>query len=143
MHLIQRQLSERSSRPEPQQVLLWAERRQFLKRRWRGEAEDGEEFGFDLEARLSEGAVVFRTDSHDYVVRQRPELVYVVRPGSPGEAALIGWKIGNLHLPVEITDGGVRVLHDSALPLMCAREGWSFTEEIVLFKPLRALAHAS
>lgn len=120
-----------------------AERRQFLKRRWRGVAEDGTEFGFDLEVRLPEGAVIFQTESHDYVVRQEPEVVYVVSPGSAEEAALVGWKIGNLHLPVEITGGRVRVLHDPAVRQLCEREGWPWAEETVLFKPLRVVAHAS
>lgn len=143
MHLIHRHLSEASARPASEQVRLRAERRQFLKRRWRGVAEDGTEFGFDLEARLPSGAVVFQTGTHDYIVLQEPETVYVVRASTPDEAALIGWHIGNLHLPVEIAGGRVRVLHDPAVRQLCEREGWPFTEEMVLFKPLRVVPHAS
>jgi len=143
VHLIQRHLSETSARPASEQVRLRAERRQFLKRRWRGVAEDGTEFGFDLESRLPEGAVIFQTGTHDYVVHQEPETVYVLRPASSEEAVLIGWRIGNLHLPVEIAGGAVRVLHDPAVRPVCEREGWPFTEETVIFKPLRVLAHAS
>ena len=143
MHLIHRHLSEASARPASEQVRLRAERRQFLKRRWRGVAEDGTEFGFDLEARLPDGALVFRTEAYDYIVLQEPETVYVVRPGSADEAALIGWKIGNLHLPVEISGGLVRVLHDPAVRQLCEREGWPVLEETVIFKPLRVVPHAS
>ena len=143
MHLIQRHLSEASARPASEQVRLCVERRQFLKRRWRGVAEDGTEFGFDLQARLTHGAVIFQTEARDYIVLQQPEKVYVLRPGSTGEAALVGWRIGNLHLPVEIAGGAVRVLHDPAVPPLCAREGWPLTEESVIFKPLRVVAHAS
>jgi urease accessory protein len=105
-------------------------------------AEDGTEFGFDLDERLPDGAVIFQTDAHDFVVWQEPELVYVVRPGSPDEAALIGWRIGNLHLPVEIVGGALRVLHDPAVRQLCEREGWPLVEETVVFKPLRVVAHA-
>lgn len=143
VHLIHRHLSKTSARPASEQVCLRAERRQFLKRRWRGVAEDGTEFGFDLETRLPEGAVIFQTDGHDYIVLQEPETVYVVHPANADEAALIGWKIGNLHLPVEIADGMVRVLHDPAVRQLCEREGWPLLEEMVLFKPLRVVPHAS
>ncbi len=143
VHLVHRHLSEASSRPVPERIRLRAERRQFLKRRWRGVAEDGTEFGFDLEARLPDGAVIWRTATHDYIVQQEPEPVYVVRLGSAEEAALAGWRIGNLHLPVEITGGAIRVLHDPAVRQLCEREGWPLSEETALFKPLRVVAHAS
>jgi urease accessory protein len=142
VHLIQRHLSDRSARPASEQVRVSAERRQFLKRRWRGVAEDGTEFGFDLDQRLPDGAVIFQTDAHDFVVWQEPELVYVVSLGSPDEAALIGWRIGNLHLPVEIIGSTLRVLHDPAVRQLCEREGWPLVEETVVFKPLRVVAHA-
>ena len=122
---------------------MLAERRQFLKRRWRGVAEDGEEFGFDLESRLPDGAVIWRTPTHDYVVHQEPEVVYVIRFAGVADAALIGWRIGNLHLPVEVAGDAVRVLHDPAVRQLCEREGWPLAEESVLFKPLRVVAHAS
>ncbi|MFN0125102.1 MAG: urease accessory protein UreE [Verrucomicrobiales bacterium] len=136
-------MSDTSARPASEQVVVRAERRQFLKRRWRGVAEDGTEFGFDLEARLPDGAVIFRSASHDYIVCQDPETVYVVPFLSTESAALIGWRIGNLHLPVEVTGGALRVLHDPAVRQLCDREGWPYAEETVLFKPLRVVAHAS
>ena len=76
MHLIQRMLAETSQLPPEKQVVLPAERRQFLKRRWRATAEDGTEFGFDLEARLIDGCVIFHGNGLDYLVRQLPETVY-------------------------------------------------------------------
>jgi urease accessory protein len=69
--------------------------------------------------------------------------VYVVPFGSTEAAALIGWRIGNLHLPVEVTGDALRVLHDPAVRQLCDREGWPCTEETVLFTPLRVVAHAS
>jgi urease accessory protein len=143
MHLVQRLVAERSTRPESAQVALVAERVLFLKRRWRGVAEDGTEFGFDLETRLCDGGVIYQTKAIDYVVRQQPELVYQIDIASPDFGALAGWKIGNLHLPVQIVDGCIRVLHDAAAWQLFQRESWPVQEVTVVFNPLRVAAHAS
>ncbi len=142
MHLIPRMLAPASVLPAACQIVLAAERRQFLKRRWRGIAEDGTEFGFDLEDRLTDGCVIYRQDGKDYIVRQLPEQVYEIALETPAQAALVGWKIGNLHLPAEVFDGFIRVLHDEAMSNLLQREGWSYTEPLVLFRPLKAMAHA-
>lgn len=142
MVIITRMLEAASSRPPGEQVVLAAERRQFLKRRWRGVAEDGTEFGFDLEDRLGDGCVVFQQNGNDYIVRQLPEAVYEVSFESPAHAALVAWKTGNLHLPAQIFDGFLRVLHDEAMKNLLDREGWAYTEPTVIFQPLKAMAHA-
>ena len=142
MQLITQMLEPASSRPPEEQVVLAAERRQFLKRRWRGVAEDGTEFGFDLETRLVDGGVIFQDGGKDYIVRQLPEVVYEVPFESPAHAALVAWKTGNLHLPAQIFDDRIRVLHDEAMAQLLDREGWAFTEPSVLFQPLKAMAHA-
>jgi len=141
--IVTRMVAEVSARPEAQQVSLLVERRLFLKRRWRGAAMDGTEFGFDLESRLQNGCVIHQTEEADYVVWQEHELVYSVRPASLDEAALLGWKIGNLHMPVEILDGEIRAEHDPAVRQLLEREGHAFEERTVLFQPLRVTAHAS
>jgi urease accessory protein len=141
-HLIRRAISEASARPASEQVVLRAPRRMFLKRRWRGVADDGVTFGFDLESRLRSGSVIRRTPEADYVIVQDPEPVYVVRPSTVDEAARLGWKIGNLHLPVEISGGAVRALHDPAVRQLLERDGREFTEETVLFQPFRIAPHA-
>lgn len=143
MQLIQRMLSDFSLRSAAEQVELKVERRLFLKRRWRGVAADGTEFGFDLESRLKDGGVIYQTIDHDYVVRQQEETVYQVRPASIEEATLMGWKIGNLHLGVQVVDGVLRVVHDVAVLQLFEREGWAFEEVSVVFNPLRVTAHAT
>jgi urease accessory protein len=142
MILVTRLLETASPRPPEAQRVLAAERRQFLKRRWRGTAEDGTEFGFDLESRLVDGGVIHRRDDIDYVVRQLPETVYQIPFDNPSHAALVGWKVGNLHLPAEVFDGFIRVLHDDAMKQLLDREGWPHSEPVVLFQPLKAMAHA-
>lgn len=143
MLLIQRHVLDASPRPAAEQVRLRAERRMFLKRRWRGTAEDGVEFGFDLAGRLHPGAVIHRTEAADYVIWQEEEPVYEIRYESAAQAALIGWKIGNLHFPVQIGDGWVRVTQDLAVTQLCGREGWPMREAEVIFNPLRVTPHAS
>ena len=124
-YVVVREVAPASDRPDAGQIILWAERRMFLKRRWRGSAGDGTEFGFDLESRLTDGGVILRTEAADYVVRQRPEPVYIIPLTEIAGAALAGWKLGNLHLPVEITGEEIRVVHDSAVLQLLEREGWS------------------
>jgi len=142
MYLVTRLLADRSLLPEEERITLSAERRQFLKRRWRGVAEDGTEFGFDLETRLTDGCVIFQQDGRDYIVRQLPEVVYQIECASPDQAALVGWKVGNLHLPAQIVGNAIWVLHDESMAQLLEREGWDFSEPEVLFTPMKAMAHA-
>ena len=142
MHLIQSMLSEKSDLPPEKQITLSAERRQFLKRRWRGIATDGTEFGFDLESRLTDGCVIHHENGNDYIVRQLPEIVYEIPITSPDQAALVGWKSGNLHMPAQILPDCIRVLHDDAMKQLLEREGWPYTEPEVVFTPMKAMAHA-
>ena len=143
MLLIQRHVLDASTRPVEEQVRLRVERRMFLKRRWRAVAEDGLEFGFDLEGRLHSGAVIHQTEAVDYVMIQEEEPVYEIRLADAAQAALIGWKIGNLHFAVEIGEGWVRVTRDLAVTQLCEREGWVVAEAEVIFNPLRVTPHAS
>lgn len=142
MHLIHRMLSEASGLPTARQIVVAAERRKFLKRRWRGVADDGTEFGFDLEARLIDGGVIHHAGGIDYIVRQLPEVVYEIPITSADQAALVGWKTGNLHLPAQILPDCIRVLHDDAMKQLLEREGWAYREPEVLFTPMKAMAHA-
>ncbi|MEX1048625.1 MAG: hypothetical protein WED15_03790 [Akkermansiaceae bacterium] len=142
MHLIHHLLAPRSALPPERQIVLAAERRKFLKRRWRGVAEDGREFGFDLESRLSDGGVIHHENGNDYVVSQLPEMVYEIAIDSAAQAALVAWKVGNLHLPAEILPDAIRILHDDAMTRLLEREGWAYREPEVIFNPMKAMAHA-
>ena len=141
MHLIESMIAVKSDKPPENRIELAIERRKFLKRRWRATASDGTDFGFDLESRLTDGCVIYQDGNTDYIVRQLPEKVYEVAFTNPAEGALIGWKVGNLHLPAQIMEGSLRILHDDAMKQLLAREGWPFTEPEVLFTPIKAMAH--
>ena len=143
MHLIQRMVASSSSRPENQQVRLMAERRLFLKRRWRAAAEDGTEFGFDLDSRLKHGSVFFQTDSSDYVIWQIPEMVFAIPFADAEQGALMGWRIGNLHFPVQILPDRLLVTNDLAIQQLIEREAWPHEQIEAVFTPLRVIAHAS
>jgi len=143
MEVIERLVADRSDRPATEQISLIAERFMFLKRRWRGVAEDGTEFGFDLDSRLHHGCVFYRNDVADYVIWQQEELVYQVAFESADFAALAGWKIGNLHFPVQIMERCLRVTHDPAILQLFERENWPYEEVAVVFNPLRVMPHAS
>ncbi|MEO8352581.1 MAG: urease accessory protein UreE [Chthoniobacteraceae bacterium] len=113
----------------------------LAKRRWRGVAEDGREFGFDLERPLTDGAAVFATERDVYVMAQKYELVLEMRMAECGlqngsGAARVGWMIGNLHFPLEITDEVVRVADDPALRQLFQRENLSFDLCRRVFHPI-------
>ncbi len=117
-------------------VFLLADRVTLAKRRWRGVAQDGREFGFDLDHRLSDGAVFHRESGKCYVISQTPESVLEIALGSdPSRAAVISWQIGNLHFPVEITDEVIRCADDPAIRLLLSRERVSLAPCYGSFSP--------
>lgn len=117
-------------------IRIPVDRLTLAKRRWRGVAEDGREFGFDLEKPLADGAVVFKAESL-YVIAQKYEPVLEVSLASdaPG-AAKMGWMIGNLHFPLEVAGSVVRVADDPALRQLFEREHIAFVACKRVFHPL-------
>ena len=122
------------------------ERLALAKRRWRGVAEDGREFGFDLEAPLSDGAAIFQSDVDVYILAQKYEPVLEVRSAecgmrNGGDAARLGWMIGNLHFQIEITGDIVRVVDDPAVRQLFEREGIAYTACKRVFHPISGGHH--
>ena len=122
-------------------VAVRADRRTLAKTRWRAQAEDGTEFGFDLARPLRHGAAVFQNDRARYVIEQRPEALLRVPVADPTEAARLGWMIGNLHFPAQVRDGGIFVEADVAVRQMLERESIPFEETKGVFQPLIAGGH--
>lgn len=117
------------------------ERLTLAKRRWRGVAEDGQEFGFDLETPLADGAAVFQSEVAVYVLAQKYEPVLEVRTSecgvrNGGDAARLGWMIGNLHFQIEIVEDVVRVMDDPAVRQLFEREGIIYSACKRVFHPL-------
>lgn len=116
-------------------IPLETDRITLAKRRWRGTAEDGTEFGFDLEKPIPDGALFFQTQTAGYCIRQKPEPVLEIRLRNIRESARLAWSIGNLHFPAEITDEVIRVADDPALRQLFAREHVLFIEVSAVFHP--------
>jgi len=121
--------------------LLHVDRLTLAKRRWRGTAEDGTEFGFDLAAPLTDGAA-FHASAHTvYVIAQQPEPVLeIALIPRPAPVARLGWAIGNLHFPIQVTEEVIRVPDDPALRQLFEREKIPFTARESVFIPF-AKAH--
>jgi urease accessory protein len=118
-------------------VRIPVDRLTLSKRRWRGVAEDGAEFGFALEHPLRDGDAVVATDAALYIVAQKYEPVLEVGFTSDAPAAAkLGWLIGNLHFPLEIAESVVRVEDDSALRQLFEREQIPFVACKRVFHPL-------
>lgn len=140
MELIHRALTEWNQQFPVLRVPV--ERLVLAKRRWRGVAEDGREFGFDLEAPLADGAAIFQSDAAVYNLAQKYEPVLEVGLGADSpSAARLGWMIGNLHFAVEVTGGVVRVVDDPAVRQLFGREGIAFTACKRVFHPLSGGHH--
>jgi urease accessory protein len=144
VQLVHRNLAERN--PQLPEIRIPVERLVLAKRRWRGVAEDGAEFGFDLEAPLADEAVVHESDSAAYVLAQKYEPVLEVRIAECGmrngsDAARLGWMIGNLHFQIEIAEDLVRVVDDPAVRQLFEREGIAFTACKRVFHPLSGGHH--
>ena len=122
--------------PTLPRVALRVDRLTLAKRRWRAVAEDGAEFGFDLTVPLTDGAAFFASGSAVYGIVQKvePVLEIALLP-KPAPVARLGWTIGNLHFPIQVTDEVIRVPDDPALRQLFEREKIPFTEEERVFTP--------
>jgi urease accessory protein len=119
-----------------QSATLAADRFTLAKRRWRGVASDGTEFGFDLEHPLSDGDVFFQTGTTYYQIEQRPEPVLEIPLGSAEGAAQLGWKIGNLHFQIAMTAQAILAPDDPAIRQLLEREGIPHRRTEAVFRPL-------
>lgn len=120
-------------------VGIAASRETLAKKRWRGTAADRVEFGFDLEHPLAHGDLVHHSESAVYRLEQLPEPVLEIRlDPSPSQAALLAWRIGNLHFPLEFEGTLLRMADDPALRRMFEREDVAFKATVAVFQPVAA-----
>ncbi len=120
------------------EVALRVERLTLAKRLWRGVAEDGTEFGFELSAPLRPGETFFQSATARYVVYQNAEAVVEVSLDvAPSAAAGIGWAIGNLHL--ELSAEATRLLapDEPAVRQLLDRLKVPFKPTTAVFRPGR------
>jgi urease accessory protein len=122
-------------------VRLPVDRQTLAKRRWQGVAEDGTNFGFDLETPISDGTVFFENGSTQYLLAQKPEPLLKVSLGDPAEAALTAWSLGNLHFPIEVERDTIQVVDDSAVRVYLERNHVPFQMVTAVFRPLKTVSH--
>jgi len=134
---------EHSPGEDEEIVILTADRATLAKRRWRGVARDGREFGFDLDKVLFDGSVFHREGGKCYVISQASEPVIEIELGrDPVRAAILAWQIGNLHFPVEVTDFVIRCADDPAIRQMFQREQIAWRAAAAVFRPITSSGHA-
>ena len=120
------------------QIVLAVERTTIAKRLWRGVADDGAEFGFDLTAPLKHGDTVFQSSTARYVVQQKPESVVEISLSiQPSAAAGIAWAIGNLHLELCAEPTRLLALDEPAVRQLLARLKVEYTVTTAVFRPGR------
>ena len=118
-------------------VPLAVDRLTLARRRWRGAAEDGREFGFDVEHPLHNGEAFFLDADRVYQIQQNAEAVLrIPLETSRSAAARLGWLVGNLHFQIEVADDALFAPDDSAIRQMLDREHVPFTPETRVFTPL-------
>ncbi len=124
-----------SSLPE---VAVRVDRMKLSKRLWRGVADDGAEFGFELESPLKDGATVWQSPTARYIVRQEAEPVLEIPlDGMPSAAAGLGWAIGNLHLELSAEPTRLLAPDDPAVRQLLDRLNVSYMPVTAVFRPGR------
>lgn len=120
------------------EIVLRVERGVIAKRLWRGAAEDGTEFGFELAAPLKPGDTVFQSATARYVISQQPELVVEISLDvAPSAAAGIGWAIGNLHLELSAEPTRLLAPDEPAVRQLLERLKVPFKQTTAVFRPGR------
>ena len=120
------------------EVSIRVDRQKLAKRRWRAAADDGADFGFELETPLAHEAVAAATAAARYVIRQFPEAVLEIPLDvAPEAAAVIGWAVGNLHFAIEAQSGRVLAPDDPGLRQALDRLGIHYHEATEVFRPHR------
>jgi len=120
------------------EVAVSVERQKLAKRIWRGAADDGLEFGFELNAPLKDGDTIWQTSIARYVIRQLPEAVLEISLDvAPSAAAGIGWAIGNLHLELSAESKRLLTADEPAVRQLLERLKVPFTPTTALFRPGR------
>jgi urease accessory protein len=141
--VIVRSAEEQRPADEKEIVFLTSDRATLAKRRWRGVAQDGREFGFDLDSALSDGSVFFRESGKCYVISQAPEPVLeIALDQDPKRGAILAWQIGNLHFPIEVTNSVIRCADDPAIRQMLERAQIVSRETLAVFRPFASAGHA-
>jgi urease accessory protein len=120
------------------EIAIRADRFTLAKRLWRGAAEDGTEFGFELTAPLKHGDVVHQNGKARYVIRQAEEpVVEIALDITPSAAAGIGWAIGNLHFELSAEPARLIAADEPAVRQLLERLKVPYRQTSAIFRPGR------
>ena len=123
-------------------VSVPVDRHKLARRRWRGEATDGTDFGFDVSDALSHGDCIYVSDTKAYVIEQAPEACFRIAIDEPTRAAWVGWMVGNLHFKAAFSDAGILVQDDLAVEQMLDREHIHYHRVTEVFQPSKQGGHS-
>ncbi len=127
-----------ASNPALAAICVRADRITLAKRLWRGVADDGTEFGFELETPLKHGDTFHETPAARYVIEQAAEpVVEIPLDVAPSAAAGIGWAIGNLHLELSAEPTRLIAADESAIRQLLERLNVPFRQTTAIFRPGR------
>lgn len=119
-------------------VLLRVDRLKLAKRLWRGTAEDGTEYGFELARALQPGVTFWQTAAVRYVIEQESESVLAISLNvAPSAAAGIGWAVGNLHMELQSEAERLLAVDDPAVRQLLGRLQVPFESTTAVFRPGR------
>ncbi len=119
-------------------ITLRADRLTVAKRLWRGQAEDGQAFGFQLEKPLPPGAVFWQSATARYVLEQQSEpVVEISLAVTPSAAAGIGWAVGNLHLELQAEASRLLAPDEPAVRQLLERLQIPYQRTTAVFRPGR------
>ena len=130
-----------SSASKPR-IPLKLDRHTLAKRRFRAEADDGADFGFDLVHPLAHGDAIHETDASVYVIEQLPERVLKIPFHDAQTGAQYGWMVGNMHFPATFAPDAVIAEDDPAVRQMLERAHIPFAEAHEVFQPASVAAAA-
>jgi urease accessory protein len=120
------------------EILLRVDRFTLAKRLWRGTADDGTEFGLELNAPLKHGETVYQSATARYVVRQSPEAVIEIPLDvTPSAAAGIAWAIGNRHVELCAEPNRLLAPDEPAVRQLLERLNVSYRQTTAIFRPGR------
>jgi urease accessory protein len=101
-------------------------------------ADDGLEFGFELETPLSHEQTIWEAEGIRYTITQEPEaLLEIALNRVPSAAAGIGWAIGNLHLELSAEPTRLLTPDDPATRQLLDRIAVPFVATTAVFRPGR------
>ena len=70
------------------------------------------------------------------IFTQNEPVIDIVCPENASDSARLGWVLGNLHFPIEIHPGKLRVCDDQAIRQLLLRENYTYSLVDAVFQPL-------